>query len=96
MMPGEVPPAKKRRRARKRKQKQTQTQQTPELAVQQTETGAEAEPVAEGAAPKKKSRRGRRGGRGRRRAPRPESITRTDAQSGDGGEAPPPLVAEGD
>ena len=97
-----APPAKKRRRPRRRKG--PRTQQSPQLVVEgQTEAPVEAsseesktEARGEGEAPKKKSRRGRRGGRGRRRGPKTQSGENNENASGNGGEAPPPLAAEGD
>jgi len=93
---------KKRRRPRRRKPKHPQ-QETPTLAQdnpEQTDSqGAvslETAPAPEaGAAPRKKSRRGRRGGRGRRRGPRPDQQA-TDNATGNGGDTPPPMAAEGD
>jgi hypothetical protein len=102
-------PAKKRRRSRRKKKP---TQPTPTLVVDGASPAepapAPAEPApatgepatatspAEAGSPKKKSRRGRRGGRGRRKGPRPNEGTNNGPQSGNGAEAPPPLVAEGD
>ena len=96
-------PVRKRRRSRKRKP--TRPQQESPTLVQDTPAQTEsplpvslesaATPEA-GAAPKKKSRRGRRGGRGRRRGPRPDTTNGTQSSAQDGGDAAPPMSAEGD
>jgi len=93
--------AKRRKRPRRRKEKRSHDKlalvvdESSEAAVAPPGTAAAnaAEPATE--APKKKSRRGRRGGRGRRRGPRTNGNNEA-TQGGNGGEAPPPLAAEGD
>lgn len=96
---------KRRRRPRRRKDKKA-TQAAPQLVLDINEApaaevaapGEEEAAAPAGEAPKKKSRRGRRGGRGRRRTPRANegnATTEMQDQSA-GGDAPPPLVAEGD
>jgi dolichol-phosphate mannosyltransferase len=91
----------KRKRPRRRKEKRPQDKLA--LVVENASESETAPPEvaapnatepAEGA-PKKKSRRGRRGGRGRRRGPRIDGNN-AETQGGNGGEAPPPLAAEGD
>lgn len=92
---------KRRKRPRRRKDKRPQDK----LALV-AEVSSQAEPPKPEAAaanatepgteaPKKKSRRGRRGGRGRRRGPR-TTGNNGETQGGNGGEASPPIAAEGD